>query len=171
MGLKAAIPGHRHASKGMTLLEILIALVVAGVLTGAGAMALSRFGSRNRIRAEAEKVVDTLWELRSDATTGMRNPCMDFPAPDSVRIYGDTSAIPDGYGSGDRPLGGFRFKGGVRALDISGGQGAFHAVCFETRGTMGSAGAALLLSLGLAPGDPDCKRVRLLPSTGIAKVL
>jgi hypothetical protein len=36
---------------------------------------------------------------------------------------------------------------------------------------MGSAAAALLLTLGKQAGNPDNKRVRLLPSTGTAKVL
>jgi hypothetical protein len=155
----------------MTLVELLVILAVSAALAGAAAFGLSRFGSRNRIRAEADKVVDTLWDLRSRATAGMRNPCLDFPAPDSLRWYSDSSATPDGFGPGDRLLGSYRFRGGVRVLAIAGGQGATHAVCFQSRGLMGSAAAALLLTLGKQAGNPDNKRVRLLPSTGTAKVL
>jgi prepilin-type N-terminal cleavage/methylation domain-containing protein len=155
----------------MTMVELVVVLAVAGILMGGGAFALSRFGTRDRIGAEAGKVVDALWEMRARATTGMRNPCMDFPAPDSVRVYSDTSSSPDGFGAGDRVLGGFRFRGGVRALDIAGGQGANHAVCFESRGMMGSTAKALLITLGIDGGNPETKRVRLLPSTGVAKVL
>lgn len=155
----------------MSLIEILVSLAVAGALMAGGASVLSRFASRNKVSAEAERVVDNLWRLRSQAAGGMRNPCMDFPASDSVRIYSDTSAIPNGFDPGDRILGGFRYRGKVKALKISGGKGAYHAVCFESRGIMGSAGAALMLTLGLNTASPDQKRVRLLPSTGFAKVL
>lgn len=148
-----------------------MALAVAGVLAAGGASVLGRFGVRNQVHAAADRVVDNLWELRSHAVTGMRNPCMDFPAPDSVRLYSDSSAVPDGFTPGDRLLGGFRFRGGVRALGLAGGRGASHAVCFESRGILGSAGTALEVTLGADPDGPDRMRVRLLPSTGVAKTL
>jgi prepilin-type N-terminal cleavage/methylation domain-containing protein len=159
----------KQGSAGVTLIELIAALAIAGVLTAGAGFTLFKFAARNRVDAEASKVVDALWELRSRATTGMRNPCMDFPAPDSVRLYSDTSSRPDGYGEGDRPIAAFRYRGGVTALSIAGGQGAGHYVCFESRGMMGSAGAALMLTLGI--DSTHSKSVRLLPSTGIAKVL
>ncbi|GEM_PF-6816077 len=152
-------------------MELTIAMLVAAVLTAGAALALSHFGSRNIIRASADKIVDGLWDLRSRATTGLRNPCMDFPAADSVRLYSDTTARPDGYGAGDRLLGGFRLKGGVRILSVTGGIGSLHAACFESRGMMGSAGKPLLVTLGTDSLANDVRRVRLLPATGVAKVL
>ena len=157
--------------RGLTLLECCVVLSITGILMSGGAYLLSHFGTRNQVHAAADRVVDNLWELRSRAVTGMRNPCMDFPAPDSVRIYSDTSAAPDGFSDGDRVLGGFHFRGGVKALDIAGGQGAGHAVCFEARGILGSAATALNLTLGVDRSHPETRRVRLLPSTGIARVL
>jgi prepilin-type N-terminal cleavage/methylation domain-containing protein len=155
--------------RGLTLLEFAIVLTVAGILMAGGAALLQRFGTRNQVHAAADRVVDHLWELRSHAVTGMRNPCMDFPAPDSVRMYSDASPAPDGFTADDKLLGGFRFRGGVRALGLVGGRGDSHAVCFESRGILGSAATALELTLGARAGGPDTRRVRLLPSTGVAK--
>lgn len=162
---------HGSAQGGMTLVEVAMSLAVAGILMAAGAVLLRNFGTRNQVHASADRVVDHLWELRSHAVTGMRNPCMDFPRADSVRLYSDTSAAPDGYTEGDRLLGGFRFRGGVRALALAGGRGDTHAVCFESRGILGAAATALELTLGADPDGPDRRRVRLLPSTGVAKAL
>ena len=162
---------HRTEERGVTLLECAVVLAVAGVLMSMGAVLLGRFGARNQVRSAADRVVDNLWELRSRAVTGMRNPCMDFPAPDSVRIYSDTSAAPDGFNDGDRLLGGFHYRGGVKALDIAGGRGAEHAVCFESRGILGSAATALNLTLGVDRAHPETRRVRLLPSTGVARAM
>lgn len=158
-----------RSQAGLTLVEMSVALAVAGILAGIGVAATGRLGTRNHVHAAADRVVDNLWELRSRAVTGMRNPCMDFPSPDSVRMYSDTSAAPDGFGTGDRLLGGFRFRGGVRALGLVGGRGDAHAVCFESRGILGSAATALEITLGADPGGPDRRKVRLLPSTGVAK--
>lgn len=99
----------------------------------------------------------------------MRNPCMDFPDSATVRLYSETSATPNGYGAGDVLIRSHVFRGGVLAHSIAGGAGATHYVCFEARGMMGSAGAALMLTLGADASTR--KTVRLLPSTGIAKVL
>jgi prepilin-type N-terminal cleavage/methylation domain-containing protein len=156
-------------SKGMTFVEILTTLVVMGVLSGGGAAVLAKYGSKNKVKYESEKVVNDLWELRSDATTGVKNPCMDFPAVDSVRTFSDSSTTPNGYGAGDLLLKTYKFGGKVKILSIAGGQGLNHYVCFESRGVMGSAGAALLVTIGA--DSSNCKTVRILPSTGMAKVL
>src|SRR4051812_28164735 len=146
-GAKAMkLPDH---SQGMTLIEIAMTLVIAGVLTAGGAMMISKYGSRGKVAYESERVVNDLWELRSNATTGMKNPCMDFPSTDSVRTFSDTSTTPDGYGSGDRLLKAYKFGGKVKIISIAGGQGSTHFVCFESRGMMGSSGAALSMTVGM----------------------
>jgi prepilin-type N-terminal cleavage/methylation domain-containing protein len=161
-------PPDGYGASGFTLLELLVAIVVSGILVGGAAGAMSRFGRDNKVKYEASRLVDNIWEVRSKATSGMRNPCLDFPAPDSVRIYSDTSETPDGFGPGDLLLGGYRFKGGVTMTAVSGGSSPTHYVCFRSRGVSGS---SLMLTLGRDANDPGRKKVRLLPSTGIAKVL
>lgn len=154
---------------GFTLLELAAVMALAGLLAGGAALAAQRFGAHGRARYEASKVVDGLWELRSDATTGKPNPCMDFPDSVTVRLYHDAAPEPDGFGAGDALVRSWAYGGGVKAQSIRGGVGPNHSVCFEGRGTLGSAGAALRLELGARTGA--IKTVRLLPSTGIAKVL
>ena len=154
---------------GITLVEIAAGLVFLGILSIMGAKALSRFGSRGIADKEASRLVDDFWRLRALATTGSKSPCLDFPDSTSVRLYSDLSASPDGFGAGDRLLGARAFAGRVRSLALSGGQGPTHFVCFESRGVLGSASAALQVTLGRDAADG--RRVRLLPSTGIAKQL
>src|SRR4051812_30522214 len=55
--------GRSDGMKGMTLVEIVMALVVAAVLTAGGAAMVSKFGSKNKVRYEADRVVNDLWEL------------------------------------------------------------------------------------------------------------
>jgi hypothetical protein len=162
-------PPALSKNSGVTLVEIAFVLVLSGILLAGGAAALSKWGSKNRVKNEAAKIVNSFWELRSNAVSGMKNPCMDFPAADSVRLYSDTSSNPNGFGPGDRLLGGFKYKAGVRALDLIGGDGANHFVCFESRGAIGATTAALYLELGAGPSKTV--RVQLLPSTGIARIL
>jgi prepilin-type N-terminal cleavage/methylation domain-containing protein len=156
--------------RGFTILEMAVALAIAALLAAGAASASRRYGKEGRARYEASKVVDGLWELRSRATTGMANPCMDFPDSTTVRLYRDASPDPDGFHpSTDVLIRSWTYTGGVKALSVAGGKGATHYVCFEGRGTLGSAGAALSLRLGAHAGA--AKTVRLLPSTGVAKVL
>ncbi len=155
---------------GLTLVEIVVSLLIAAVLTAGALAAIGDFGSANKVGFEAEKLVDKLWELRAHASAGMRNPCLDFPLRDSVRVYRDTSARPNGFGPGDVAMEGYRFRGGVQALALAGGVGSTHYVCFESRGIVGSAGAALDVTLGVPASGGNGKRIRLLPSTGMARI-
>jgi prepilin-type N-terminal cleavage/methylation domain-containing protein len=165
-------PGHRmpetFATRGFTLLELAVTLALAALLAGGAALGAQRFGAQGRVKYEASKVVDGLWELRSDATTGKPNPCMDFPDSSTVRLFHDADAVADGFDAGDALVKSWTYGGGVKARSIRGGVGPNHAVCFEGRGTLGSAGAALQIELGAPTGS--IRTVRLLPSTGIAKV-
>lgn len=154
---------------GFSLLEIAAAVAFLGVISLIGAKALSHFGSRAATNQEASRLVDDIWELRSQATTGMKSPCLDFPDSVSVRLYNDLSPSPDGFGAGDRLVRTATFTAGIKTLSLTGGKGPTHFVCFESRGVLGSASAALQVTLGRRLGES--RRVRLLPSTGIAKVL
>lgn len=155
--------------RGTTLLEISITLAIAGILTSGAAMAVAKFGSRSAVDREARLLVDLMWELRSKATTGVEHPCLDFPDPGTVRLYRDAGRNPDGFGPGDEVLSVHAFSGGVSAMDIDGGSGPGYFVCFASRGTPGSARRALQVSLGNGTGGT--RVVRLLPSTGMARVL
>ena len=145
-----------------------MALAVAGVLTAASLVMTGQFGKKDRVRYEAEQVVNRLWELRAHSTRGMRNPCMDFPNPTTVRLYRDSSTVPQGFGAGDALIESYTYGNGVLALSITGGTGADHFICFGGRGIAGAAGAPLLLEL---VRDNTRKTIRLLPATGIAKIL
>lgn len=157
------------ARAGMTLIEVTVALAVSAVLIVSASFAIAKYGRRGAVTSEAEKLVDSFAELRSKAVTGFPNACLDFPAPDSARLYSDAAPVPDGFGPGDRVLGGYRFKGGIRAIGLAGGRGPTHAVCYSSKGITGSTDKALQVTLGAAPGRLDTRTVRLLPATGIAR--
>lgn len=161
-------PGDLTGNTGLTLVELVMALALAVLLTAGAALAVAKYGRRDRVRLEASQVVDGLWELRAAAVSGQRNPCMDFPDDHTVRMYYDSSAVPDGFGPGDPLIRSWSYQGGIRAAAIAGGRGDAHAVCFESLGMIGSAGSAL--SLTLRADSVNVRTVRLLPSTGMAKV-
>ena len=156
--------------KGLTLIELIVALVISGILTATAVAGMGYFGTGNKVKREASKLIDNFWQLRADAISGKKNPCLDFPQPDSVRIYSDLADVPDGYGAGDVLISKYKFYGKVRYLSILGGDGPTHSVCFSSQGVTGSAFTALDLTLGVDPLSPYKKRVYLLPSTGIAKM-
>lgn len=155
-------------ARGLTLIEMAAALAVTALLAASAAWASAKYLRKDRARLEASLVADGLWELRAAAVAGRRNPCMDFPDSLTVRMYGDTSAAPDGFGSGDAVLRTWAYRGGVKARSLAGGSGPTHHVCFGSRGMMGSAGAALRLEL--AADDLHRRTVSLLPATGVARV-
>ena len=157
-----------RGSRGLTLVEVIVALAITGILTAGGAHLVAKYGRMGRTRFEADQVVNGLWELRAKAATGMRNPCMDFPALTKVRFYSDTSATPNGFGSGDLILRNRSFAGGVQVQAISGGNGPTHFVCFRSKGIPGSTNSPLSVTLG--SGSTIRKTVQLLPSTGMARI-
>lgn len=165
------VPGIRPRCSGLTLPEVAITLAVLGTMAaGANAFLSARFGEKEKVRSEARGLVDDLLELRAQAVRGMRNPCLDFPDSVTVRLYSDTSSAPDGYHAGkDLLLRTRRYPGGIRAT-VEGGRGATRFVCFESRGIAGSAGATLQVTLR-GQNPIYARRVRLLPATGMAKVL
>ncbi len=160
-----------HSQKGLTLLEIIMTVVVAGILGAVAIGGLGFYGSGNRMKNEAAKLVDNLWELRSMAVTGQFTPCIDFPATGGYRLFRDRDEPRNGYDeAGDDEL--IREvipKGGLQILSVEGGSNPNNYICFEGRGVMGSADGALRVKLGFDL-DSDHKLVELLPSTGMAKV-
>ncbi len=154
---------------GVTLIEMMAVLVISVSLIAAGSKLYSGFGSRGAANLEAGNLVDNLWDLRAKATAGMKNPCLDFPDSVSFRVYSDTSEIPDGFDAGDLLIQTHSFSAGTKVLSISGGNGPGHFVCFESKGVLGSANAALLVTVGR--DSTNGKRVRLLPATGMARAL
>lgn len=150
------------------MVEITMGLVVIGILTALGANMMRGLGSRGAVKREAEALVDALWDLRSKASTGMANPCVDFPDMAGFRTYGDADDPPDGFDQGDKVLQTHPLGGGVRFLSINGGSGPLHSTCFESHGIPGSANAPLLLVLG--KDDKTTLKVSLLPATGMARV-
>jgi prepilin-type N-terminal cleavage/methylation domain-containing protein len=160
---------ERHS--GLTLLEVAVAVVLMGVLAfGARQVLAAKYGEKERVRTEARGLVDDLLELRAHASQGMKNPCLDFPDSLTVRTYSDSTSTPQGFqAAADLLLRQRRLPAGVR-VSVSGGQGATHFVCFESRGIVGSAGAPLLVTLRAA-NPLYAKKVRLLPSTGMARIL
>lgn len=171
MRLKARYRTHFEFSKGVTLIEIAVVLALSAILIAGSLTAVSKFSSKAKISAETEKIVDQIWNLRSRATQGQKNPCIDFPTSESVRTYLDTSTVTNGFGAGDTILTEFYFRGGVKSIAITGGSGTTHSVCFESRGTIGTATSGLEILVGLDSATHQFKKIRLLPSTGIAKVL
>lgn len=129
---------------------------------------IGRYGSDGRVEYEANALIDHLWELRASASTGMKNPCLDFPDAGTVRLFSDMENEPDGFGSGDRLIRAYKFSGAVRVQSAAGGTGRTHFVCFRSEGVTGSAGAPLVVTLG--SGNARSKIVRLLPSTGTASL-
>lgn len=162
-------PSRGSRSAGMTLIEICVVLVLMAVLTASASMLVGKYGRRNVIENEARQAIGFLTDLRSKATTGMGNPCLDFPDAYTVRLYRDTSRVPNGFGAGDPVFLTHAWSGGVKALDIDGGTGSLHYVCFESKGVLGAPGRALELDLGTDPAN--ARTVRLLPSTGVARML
>jgi prepilin-type N-terminal cleavage/methylation domain-containing protein len=158
-----------QAQSGITLIEILVVLVISAILLFSGSGMYSKFGSKGAADLEASNLVNSLWELRAKATAGMKNPCLDFPDSRSFRLYSDTTEIPDGFGIGDKLLQAYSFTRATKALNVIGGTGPKHFVCFESKGVLGSASVALMVTLGR--DSSSYKRVRLLPSTGMARVL
>ncbi|MEO7955517.1 MAG: prepilin-type N-terminal cleavage/methylation domain-containing protein [Fibrobacteria bacterium] len=164
-------PVRTGLSPGFSLLELVVVLGVLGLLaSGASVFLGQKFGEKEKIRSEARGLVDDLLELRAKAVTGMKNPCLDFPDATTIRMYSDSSTVPNGYQAGaDLSLRTRLLSGGVRA-SVSGGQGPTHIVCFESRGIAGSAGSALLVTFQRS-NQIYARKVRLLPATGMAKVL
>jgi hypothetical protein len=171
MRLKAAseIRACEAREKGATLMEIAVGLLALSILSAAAAYLISQAGRKNVLRKEAQALVDMLFDLRSKATTGMVNPCLDFPDPSGARAFQDMVPGTAGYDPSDRVIGTRPFQGGVVIRRISGGKGPTHLVCFEGKGILGSASTALEVSIGAEDGRT--LTIRLLPSTGLARVL
>jgi prepilin-type N-terminal cleavage/methylation domain-containing protein len=159
---------NKASQAGFSLVEVLVGLVIFGVLTALGLNMFRGFGARGAVKKESEALVDALWDLRSKASTGMANPCLDFTENTGFRAYSDAQDPPNGFGDGDRVLETHLFSSGIRILSIQGGSGPSHTLCFESQGILGSANAPLLVVLGR-----DSKltlKVSLLPATGMARV-
>lgn len=166
--MEANLAGRPEPQRGMTLMEIAMTLAIAGAMLAGGAFVISRYGRNAASSREAGKLVDNLWDLRSRAARGLRNPCMDFPDAHSVRLYSDAAETPDGFDAADQLLLSYSYSGGVRALSLKGGAGRNHSVCFGPKG-VADIRTALLLVLGA--DSANARKVRLLPSTGTARVL
>ncbi len=85
----------------MTLIESLMVLAISGLILAGAGRGLGLFGRKETVEFEASRLIDNLWHLRSRATVGIKNPCMDFPDGKTVRLYSDVADIPDGFGPRD----------------------------------------------------------------------
>ncbi len=156
---------------GLSLLELVMAIVIAGILGAVSFGALNVYGSGNRLKNEASELVESLWELRGLAITGRASPCIDFPSDRKYRLFIDHQDPRDGYsaGGGDELLREVTMKGGLKIVSAEGGASPNNYVCFEARGVIGSANQPLRVLMGI-DGGKETKLVELLPSTGMAKV-
>jgi prepilin-type N-terminal cleavage/methylation domain-containing protein len=162
----------RKGQAGFSMLELMVALAVAGMIGAAAIASFKKFGPRSRIRHEASLLVDNLWELRSQAATGQVRPCIDFPSTGGYRLFRDRDEPRNGFPAGDTDdlIRQVTLKPGLKFQLIEGGASPNQYVCFESRGIIGSANGPLRVRIGLVSGT-ESKVVELLPSTGIAKVL
>jgi prepilin-type N-terminal cleavage/methylation domain-containing protein len=155
---------------GFSALEVVVTLVIVGILTAIASKSVARYGTKGRVDYEASRLVDHLWELRTMATTGVQNPCMEFLGDNiRVRLYLEKSLTPDGYTAGtDSSILLYPLSGKIKIQNIVGGNSPRHYVCFQSKGVAGSAMSALEIKMG--PNSTLTKTVRLLPSTGIARI-
>lgn len=155
--------------RGLTLLEVVTTVGVAGILGAIALGSLRAYGSHNRVREEAGRLQESLWSLRSLAVTGHASPCIDFPDRRGYRLFHDGDQPRNGYNDGDRIIEEVRLPDGMEILDLEGGDAPGHRVCYESKGIVGSATRPLRLRLG-SPAGGEAKVVELLPSTGMARV-
>lgn len=162
----------RIPQRGVTLLELIVTLAVVGILSGAAMWSIGRFAPRNKLKNEAAALVESLWELRSRATTGQVSPCIDFQGTTGYRLFRDKDEPRNGFPAGDTDelIRRVVLKNGLKIVSVEGGLAPFNYVCFESRGIIGSANGAVRVKLGLVSGS-ESKVVELLPATGIAKAL
>ncbi len=157
--------------KGFSLIEVVTVLVLISILGASGYLGLSHFSQREKAKAEANKLVDQLWKLRSLGVMGMAGPCIEF-LPDNVtyRIFNDRSA-PAGYNSDDSIMATFTLPQGLSFQNVQGGKTSTHSVCFGGLGInlIGTANSPLLAIIG--SDSLFQQKIQLLPATGTAKVL
>lgn len=167
-------PSGRFAARfptqrGLTLMETLMTLVVAGILAAIAIGSLRGYGVRNRVKLEAGTFKDHMWDLRSMAVTGKGTPCVDFPDGRRYRLYLDGNVPRNGFTSGDGLIREVVLGEGISIQALTGGTAPDHFVCYESKGIVGSASQPLRFRIGYIDGG-DAKVVEVLPATGMARV-
>ena len=76
------IPRKRQTPRGLTLLELMIAIAVVAVLVGVAAPSMSAAMARHRLRAAAEHLAADMGEARLEATRTGRPVHLSFHAGD-----------------------------------------------------------------------------------------
>lgn len=121
--------GDKAGSAGFTLVEILIAVAIAGILTVLAISAFEGFNEKYRVEGETKQLYADLMDARGRAMQRNRAVFVQIGA-DRYNTYEDTDPAPDGDGvldnTADTPVANVNVRHAITAVLAGGGNFTFN---------------------------------------------